>query len=61
MVDAFARHAIGMDNPEERANAALVSFIVSDAETTQSILDLGDAGWPGPATMADQFKALWGV
>jgi len=38
-----------------------VSFIVSDAETAQSILDLGDAGWPGPATMADQFKALWGV
>ena len=61
MIDAFARHAVGMDNPEERANAALVSFIVSDAATAQSILDLGDAGWPGPATMADQFKVLWGV
>lgn len=61
MVDAMARESLGMDNPEERDNANLPTFIVSDAETAQSILDLGDAGWPGPETMADQFKALWGV
>lgn len=61
MVDAFARHSLGMDNPEERANAALPSFIVSDAKAAKAILDLGDSGWPGPATMADQFKKLWGV
>lgn len=61
MVDAFARHSVGDENTEERANAALVSFIVDDPATAQEILDLGDAGWPGPATMADQFKALWGV
>ena len=50
-----------MDNPEERANATLPTFIVSDAAAAQSILDLGDDGWPGPETMEDQFKALWGV
>ena len=61
MVDAMARQSLGMDNPEERANASLPTFIVSDAATAQEILDLGDAGWPGPETMADQFKALWGV
>ncbi len=61
MVDAFARHAVGMDNPEERATAALPTFVVDTPEAAQAMLDLGDAGWPGPATMADQFKALWGV
>ena len=61
MVDAMARQSLGMDNPEERDNARLPTFIVSDAETAQAIIDLGDAGWPGPETMADQFKALWGV
>ena len=61
MVDAMARESLGMDNPEERDNAKLPTFIVSDAETAQSILDLGDSGWPGPETMADQFTALWGV
>jgi len=61
MVDAMARESLGMDNPEERANAELPTFIVSDADTAQSILDLGDDGWPGPETMEDQFKALWGV
>jgi len=61
MVDAMARQSLGMDNPEERDNATLPTFIVSDAATAQSLLDLGDDGWPGPETMADQFKALWGV
>jgi ribose transport system substrate-binding protein len=61
MVDAMARASLGMDNPEERANATLPTFIVSDAAAAQSILDLGDDGWPGPETMEDQFKALWGV
>lgn len=61
MVDAMARASLGMDNPEERDNATLPTFIVSDGDTAQSILDLGDAGWPGPETMAEQFSALWGV
>ncbi len=61
MVDAMAREALGMDNPEERANATLPTFIVSDPDTAQSIIDLGPNGWPGPETMEDQFKALWGV
>jgi hypothetical protein len=61
MVDGMARASLGMDNPEERANANLPTFIVSDPAGAQAILDLGDAGWPGPETMADQFKALWGV
>ena len=61
MVDAMARQSLGMDNPEERDNAKLPSFIVSDPEAAQAVLDLGDNGWPGPETMADQFKALWGV
>ena len=61
MVDAMARQSLGMDNPEERANATLPTFIVSDAAAAQAVLDLGDDGWPGPATMAEQFGALWGV
>lgn len=61
MVDAFARHSLGMDNPEERDNAILASFVVSDAATAEEIQALGPDGWPGPATMAGQFKALWGV
>ncbi len=61
MVDAMARHSLGMENPEERANAVLPSFIISDAALAQEIFDLGPDGWPGPATMVDQFKALWGV
>jgi ribose transport system substrate-binding protein len=61
MVDAMARASLGMDNPEERANATLPTFIISDAAAAQAILDLGDDGWPGPETMEDQFKALWGV
>ncbi len=61
IVDAFARHSLGMDNPEERANSILPSFIISDKATAEEIKALGPDGWPGPATMADQFKALWGV
>ena len=61
MVDAMARHAVGMENPTERDNAKLPTFIVSSADEAKKILALGNAGWPGPATMADQFKTLWGV
>lgn len=59
MVDAMARHSIGQANTEERANALLPSFVVSSPEQAQPLV-AGD-GWPGPATMADQFKTLWGV
>ena len=59
MVDAMARHSIGQENTEERANAALPSFIVSSPEQAQPLI--ASNGWPGPDTMADQFKTLWGV
>jgi ribose transport system substrate-binding protein len=61
MVDAMVRHSVGMDNPEERQNAALPVFIVDSPEAATAALEYGDSGWPGPATMADQFKTLWGV
>jgi ABC-type sugar transport system substrate-binding protein len=59
MVDAMARHSIGQENTEERANAILPSFVVSSPEQAQPLV--ASDGWPGPATMADQFKTLWGV
>ncbi|MGB8857810.1 MAG: substrate-binding domain-containing protein [Ilumatobacteraceae bacterium] len=59
MVDAMARHSIGQDNTEERANALLPSFTVSSPEQAEPLV-AGD-GWPGPETMAEQFKTLWGV
>jgi ribose transport system substrate-binding protein len=61
MVDAMVRHAVGQDNAQERDNAKLPTFIVSTADDAQAILDLGDVGWPGPDTMAEQFAELWGV
>ena len=61
MVDAFARDALGMDNPEERANAVLPLFIVDSAEEAAATLEFGPDGWPGPEGFQDQFKALWGV
>lgn len=59
MIDGMARHALGMDNPEERANALLPTFIVNSAEMAQPLI--ASDGWPGPATMAEQFAALWQV
>jgi ribose transport system substrate-binding protein len=59
MVDGMARHAIGQDNPEERANAILPTFIVNSPETAQPLI--ATDGWPGPDGMAEQFAALWGV
>jgi hypothetical protein len=59
MVDAMARHSIDQENTEEREVAFLPTFIVSDAATAEALIPLN--GWPGPATMADQFKELWGV
>lgn len=61
MVDAFARHSLKMDNPEERANALLPTFIVADKATAEKVVAAGPNGWPGPEGMEDQFKALWGV
>lgn len=59
MVDAMARHSLGQDNTEERANASLPSFVVSSPEQAKPLV--ASDGWPGPDTMADQFKTLWGV
>ncbi len=59
MVDAMARHSIGQENTEERANANLPSFVVSSPAQAEPLV-AGD-GWPGPDTMAEQFKTLWGV
>jgi ribose transport system substrate-binding protein len=59
MVDAMARHSIGQANTEERANALLPSFTVSSPDQAQPLV--ATDGWGGPATMAEQFKTLWGV
>jgi ABC-type sugar transport system substrate-binding protein len=59
MVDGMARHAIGQENTEERANAILPSFIVSSPEQAEPLV--ATDGWPGPDGMDEQFKALWGV
>lgn len=59
MVDAMARHAVGMDNPEERANAILPTFIANSPEVAEPLIPTD--GWPGPDGMAEQFAALWGV
>ncbi len=59
MVDAMARQAIGQENTEERANAVLPTFFVTTPDQAEPLI--ATDGWPGPETMADQFKALWGV
>ena len=59
MVDAMARHSIGQENTEERANALLPSFTVSSPDQAEPLI--AGNGWPGPDTMAEQFKTLWGV
>lgn len=61
MVDAMARHALGMDNPEERDNALLPTFIVDSVEEAESVLEFGPDGWPGPEGFEQAFMALWGV
>ena len=60
MVDAAARLSLGMELTEERAAAALPTFLVEDADTAQEILDATNGDW-APATMAEDFKTLWGV
>jgi ABC-type sugar transport system substrate-binding protein len=59
MVDGMARHSIGQENTEERANAILPTFIVSSPEQAEPLI--ATDGWPGPDGMAEQFAALWGV
>ncbi len=59
MMDAMARDAVGMDNPEERANAILPTFIVNSPEVAEPLIPTD--GWPGPDGQAEQFAALWGV
>ena len=59
MVDAMARHAVGQDNPEERANALLPTFIVNTPEMAEPLIPTD--GWPGPDDQDVQFKELWGV
>jgi ABC-type sugar transport system substrate-binding protein len=59
MVDGMARHSIGQENTEERANALLPTFIVNSAEVAEPLI--ASDGWPGPDGMADQFATLWGV
>lgn len=59
MVDAAARLSVGMTLDEERASAALPTFIVQDAATAKRIFDEG-GDW-NPPNMAESFKKLWGV
>jgi ribose transport system substrate-binding protein len=61
IVDAFARASLGMDNPEERANAILPTFIVDNKAAADAVIAAGPDGWPGPDGYGDQFKTLWGV
>ena len=57
----FERMLLALSGGVYLLGVQLPTFIVSDAETAQSILDLGPNGWPGPETMEEQFTALWGV
>ncbi len=59
MVDGMARHSIGQENTEERANALLPTFVVSTPEQAEPLI--ASDGWPGPDGMAEQFATLWGV
>jgi len=60
MTDAAARLALDMPLDEERAAAALPTFIVQDADTAKDILANQDGDW-NPPNMAESFKKLWGV
>ena len=60
MTDAAARLSLDMPLDEERAAAALPTFIVQDAKTAKDILDTQDGDW-NPPNMAESFKKLWGV
>jgi ABC-type sugar transport system substrate-binding protein len=60
MVDAAARDSIGQANTEERAVAALPSFIVGSGAEAKKVLALPESDW-NPADMAGQFKKIWGV
>lgn len=59
MVDAMARHSIGQENTEERANADLPSFVASASPLAEELIPTD--GWYGPEGTAEQFAALWGV
>ncbi len=59
MMDAMARHSVGMENTEEPENAKLPTFIVNSAEVAEPLIPTD--GWTGPDGMAEQFAALWGV
>jgi ribose transport system substrate-binding protein len=60
MVDAAARDSIGQANTEERAVAALPSYIVGSPAEANRVLALPNSDWD-PADMSAQFKKLWGV
>jgi ABC-type sugar transport system substrate-binding protein len=60
MVDAAARDSIGQPNTEERAIAALPSYIVGSPAEAKKVLALPESDW-NPANMSAQFKKLWGV
>jgi ribose transport system substrate-binding protein len=58
MIDAAARHSIGQDNTEERAVAALPSYIITTPADAKKLQALPGGDW-NPADMAGQFKKLW--
>jgi ribose transport system substrate-binding protein len=60
MIDAAARHSIGQENTEERAVAALPSYIITTAADAKKLQALPGGDW-NPANMAGQFKKLWAV
>lgn len=57
MTDAAARLSVGMKLDEEVPSSVLPTFLVTSKATAAPMLAAGN--WPGPATMAAQFKKLW--
>ena len=62
MVDGMVRTSVGDTIPGGgHVNPPLPTYIVDTAEEAQRLLDTPEQDFKGPATMEDQFKALWGI
>ena len=62
MVDGMVRTSVGDTIPGNGHNTPpLPTYIVDTADEAQKILNTPEQDFAGPATMEDQFKALWGI
>ena len=62
MVDGMARTSVGQEIPGNgHVTPPIPLFLTQTPESCQALLDTPEADWKGPATMEDQFAALWGV